>query len=105
MITFDEKLEAAWGLHKIEKAVLEKEIAELRADNEKLREENIEWQKMTEKFILINDEYKEQIEYWMKEANEQKVLHKKARELGTAEGRLVEIQQQTLMQTNIKSSN
>lgn len=30
MITFDEKLEAAWGLHKIEKAVLEKEIAELR---------------------------------------------------------------------------
>ena len=38
MITFDEKLEAAWGLHKIEKAVLEKEIAELRAENEKLRE-------------------------------------------------------------------
>jgi hypothetical protein len=37
-ITFDEKLEAAWGLHKIEKAVLEKEIAELRAENEKLRE-------------------------------------------------------------------
>lgn len=39
MITFDEKLEAAWGLHKIEKAVLEKEIAELRAENEKLRNE------------------------------------------------------------------
>lgn len=37
-ITFDEKLEAAWGLHKIEKAVLEKEIAELKAENEKLRE-------------------------------------------------------------------
>ena len=37
-ITFDEKLEAAWGLHKIEKAVFEKEIAELRAENEKLRE-------------------------------------------------------------------
>ncbi len=37
MITFDEKLEAAWGLHKIEKHVLEKEIAELRAENEKLR--------------------------------------------------------------------
>lgn len=36
-ITFDEKLEASWGLHKIEKAVLEKEIAELRAENEKLR--------------------------------------------------------------------
>ena len=36
-ITFDEKLEAAWGLHKIEKAVLEKEIAELKAENEKLR--------------------------------------------------------------------
>ena len=36
MITFDEKLEAAWGLHKIEKAVLEKEVAELRAENEKL---------------------------------------------------------------------
>lgn len=35
MITFDEKLEAAWGLHKIEKAVLEKEIAELRAENGK----------------------------------------------------------------------
>ena len=37
MITFDEKLEAAWGLHKIEKHVLEKEIAELRAENEKLK--------------------------------------------------------------------
>ncbi len=36
-ITFDEKLEAAWGLHKIEKAVLEKEVAELRAENQKLR--------------------------------------------------------------------
>ena len=35
-ITFDEKLEAAWGLHKIEKQVFEKEIAELKAENEKL---------------------------------------------------------------------
>ena len=38
-ITFDEKLEAAWGLHKIEKAVLEKEVAELRAENEQLRKD------------------------------------------------------------------
>jgi len=36
-ITFDEKLEAAWGLHKIEKQVFEKEIAELRSENERLR--------------------------------------------------------------------
>lgn len=36
-ITFDEKLEASWGLHKIEKAVLEKEAAELKAEIKKLR--------------------------------------------------------------------
>lgn len=54
MITFDEKLEAAWGLHKIEKHVLEKEIAELRAENEKLREsvasERARCLKIAEKF-------------------------------------------------------
>jgi len=51
MITFDEKLEAAWGLHKIEKHVLEKEIAELRAENEKLDDTRIEYIGMINKLV------------------------------------------------------
>lgn len=76
------------------------EVNRLRAENESLREEVSKWQEMTAHFMSLNEDFAEQIKFWMKEAKEQRALHEAARELGRVEGRVLELQEQTLKQAD-----